>query len=213
MLSGMRLDVLFRESSAMWFLLAASVVGLTFAVERLWYYFKWQRSKRRIDNWLKSVREKIQKGAVSDVLEECKREKHPVARIVEAALENKELSSEDMSTILNSRISRVQIELEENLSILGTLSSIAPLLGLFGTITGIIRSFRDIAITGSGGSTVVAMGVAVALVTTAVGIIIAVPMLVAYNYFVRKVTVETAWLEQIRDEIIVWMNSTRRKLV
>jgi biopolymer transport protein ExbB/TolQ len=96
-----------------------------------------------------------------------------------------------------------QVEMERFLNILGTMSNIAPLLGLFGTVIGIIRAFAAIARTGSGGSAVVAMGVAEALMTTAAGIIVAVIATVFYNIFVRMIRSRIAKLEDAREEFFV----------
>lgn len=209
MLGGIQLLELFKQSSAMWLLFIASIFGVTFILERMWFYMRWKKDKPRIIQWLDNMQRVIQQEGTKNLLEECKTMKHPAVLVVQTAVENIRLASDDLNKLINTRISRIQKRLEANIGILGTLSSIAPLLGLFGTITGIIRSFRDIAITGSGGSTVVAMGVAVALVSTAVGIIVAIPALIAYNYFVGKATDETTWLENIRDEIIVWLHDSK----
>ena len=92
--------------------------------------------------------------------------------------------------------------MERNIGVLGTMSNIAPLLGLFGTVVGIIRAFADIARTGSGGGAVVAMGVSEALMTTAAGIIVAVIATVAFNFFVRRIRTRTAHLEDARESFL-----------
>ncbi len=94
------------------------------------------------------------------------------------------------------------------------MSNIAPLLGLFGTVVGIIRAFADIARTGSGGGAVVAMGVSEALLTTAAGIIVAVIATVAFNFFVRRIRTRTAHLEDARETFFtLWgqVNSQRTR--
>jgi biopolymer transport protein ExbB/TolQ len=79
--------------------------------------------------------------------------------------------------------------LERNLNILGTMAVTAPLVGLLGTVWGIMRAFHDMALVGSAAPTVVAGGIAEALITTAVGLVVAVPSLIAYNHFVRRMNV------------------------
>src|SRR5581483_12268348 len=78
---------------------------------------------------------------------------------------------------------RLQTLLQRRLWIFGTLSFISPLIGLLGTVLGVIRSFRDLAISGSGGPTIVAAGISEALVATAGGIAVAITAAVIYNYF------------------------------
>jgi len=83
------------------------------------------------------------------------------------------------------------------------MSNIAPLLGLFGTVIGIIRAFADIARTGAGGSAVVAMGVSEALLTTAAGIVVAVIATVFFNLFVRRIRTRIIELEDVREEFFL----------
>jgi biopolymer transport protein ExbB len=86
-------------------------------------------------------------------------------------------------------LSQQKLLLERNLNVLGTMAAIAPLIGLLGTVWGIMRAFHDMAATGSAAPTVVAAGVAEALVTTAAGLIVAVPSLILYNHFSGRLNV------------------------
>jgi biopolymer transport protein ExbB/TolQ len=83
-------------------------------------------------------------------------------------------------------LSEQKLLLERNLGILGTMAAVAPLIGLLGTVWGIMRAFQDMARVGSAAPSVVAAGVAEALVTTAAGLIVAVPAIMLYNHFVRR---------------------------
>jgi len=86
-------------------------------------------------------------------------------------------------------MSEQRMALERNLGFLGTMGNTAPLIGLLGTVWGIMRAFHDMARTGSAGPSVVAAGVAEALFTTAAGLLVAVPAVILYNQFVRRVGV------------------------
>jgi biopolymer transport protein ExbB/biopolymer transport protein TolQ len=79
------------------------------------------------------------------------------------------------------------IQLKRGLGFLATIGSIAPFIGLFGTVVGIINAFRSIAATGSGGMSVVSGGIAEALISTALGIFVAIPAVVAFNHFTGKI--------------------------
>jgi len=70
---------------------------------------------------------------------------------------------------------------------LGSIGNVSPFIGLFGTVLGIIRAFHDLAMSSGGGPSVVANGIAEALVATAVGLFVAVPAVIAYNFFVRAI--------------------------
>jgi biopolymer transport protein TolQ len=95
--------------------------------------------------------------------------------------------------VIEERISMALTEqrllFERHLGFLGTMGNTAPLIGLLGTVWGIMRAFHDMAATGSAGPSVVAAGVAEALFTTAAGLLVAVPAVIVYNYFLRKSSV------------------------
>ena len=96
---------------------------------------------------------------------------------------------------------------EKRLGFLATVASNAPYIGLFGTVLGIIRAFKDIAVTGSGGSSVIAMGVSEALLTTAAGIIVAVIATVFFNIFTRKIRVRISEVDEVRSHFWKYVGS------
>src|SRR5262249_16056855 len=91
-----------------------------------------------------------------------------------------------VASALRDSISETLIQLKRGLGFLATIGSTAPFVGLFGTVVGIINAFRSIAATGSGGMSVVSGGIAEALVSTALGIFVAIPAVVAFNHFTGK---------------------------
>ena len=101
-----------------------------------------------------------------------------------------------VTSALRDSISETLIQLKRGLGVLATIGSTAPFVGLFGTVVGIINAFRSIAATGSGGMSVVSGGIAEALVSTALGIFVAIPAVVAYNHFTGKM--ETFHVEMNR---------------
>jgi len=105
-------------------------------------------------------------------------------------------SLELVTSALRDSMSETLIELKRGLGFLATIGSTAPFIGLFGTVVGIINAFRSIAATGSGGMSVVSGGIAEALVSTALGIFVAIPAVVAFNHFTGKI--ETFHVEMNR---------------
>ncbi len=105
-------------------------------------------------------------------------------------------SLELVTSALRDSMSETLIQLKQGLGFLATIGSTAPFIGLFGTVVGIINAFRSIAATGSGGMSVVSGGIAEALVSTALGIFVAIPAVVAFNHFTGKV--ETFHVEMNR---------------
>jgi len=96
-------------------------------------------------------------------------------------------SLELVTSALRDTMSETLIQLKGGLGFLATIGSTAPFIGLFGTVVGIINAFRGIAATGSGGMSVVSGGMAEALVSTALGMFVAIPAVVAYNHFTGKI--------------------------
>jgi len=105
-------------------------------------------------------------------------------------------SLELVTSALRDSMSETLIQLKGGLGFLATIGSTAPFIGLFGTVVGIINAFRSIAATGSGGMSVVSGGIAEALVSTALGIFVAIPAVVAFNHFTGKI--ETFHVEMNR---------------
>jgi biopolymer transport protein ExbB/TolQ len=104
-------------------------------------------------------------------------------------LENAGQSPDAVEEQLAITLSAERLSFERNLGVLGTMGNTTPLIGLLGTVWGIMRAFHDMAATGSAGPSVVAAGVAEALLTTAAGLVVAVPAVIFYNHFARQATV------------------------
>jgi len=204
MLGQMSIVDLFIASPTMVVLLLCSIVTTGFAVERMLYF---KSSSTNVAQFMKGLRERMKSGNVAAAREYCKAGKSAVSRVMTQALNSVGRDHEEVAQRLNTAIEVERVEMERNLSILGTMSNIAPLLGLFGTVIGIIRAFADIARTGSGGSSVVAMGVSEALMTTAAGIVVAVIATVFFNLFVRRIRTRTVELEDAREEFFSIVSS------
>jgi biopolymer transport protein ExbB/biopolymer transport protein TolQ len=146
-------------------------------------------------------------GEVQELIEAA--QKHPnshVARVVAEGIMEYDgvrkaggdpvASLELVSSALRDSMSETLIQLKWGLGFLATIGSTAPFIGLFGTVVGIINAFRSIAVAGSGGMSVVSGGIAEALVSTALGIFVAIPAVVAFNHFTG--TIENFHVEMNR---------------
>jgi len=198
----------FIASPTMLVLLLCSIVTVGYAIERsLYFKTSWLDTGR----FMTELANRLKSGNARSALDYCNQSKGPVARVMGQAVRYMSRSREELVQRVDTAIELEQVEMERNLSVLGTMSNIAPLLGLFGTVIGIIRAFADIARTGSGGGAVVAMGVSEALLTTAAGIIVAVIATIFYNIFVRKIRTRTAKLEDAREEYFgLWSQIKKR---
>jgi biopolymer transport protein ExbB len=176
------MDVL-KESPTLVVLIFCSLLVITFALERWWFYL---RIGLNPNKFMKAIEDYLRRGKLEDALTLCQKKRSPIAAIINTGLENKELNSLLLEeAMFNTRLEKMT-EMERFLGILGTMGNIAPLIGLFGTVIGIMRSFRDLAASGSGGPSVVAAGIAEALITTAMGLIVAVASVLCYNYFMKR---------------------------
>jgi biopolymer transport protein ExbB/TolQ len=124
----------------------------------------------------------------------------PTALALDEGLRLDRLSERQFTEAVGRGISAQVIRFQKRLSLLATIASTAPYVGLFGTVLGILEAFRRIAATGETGAAVVANGISEALITTALGLGVAIPAVIAYNYFNRRVeefslTVENHALE------------------
>ena len=157
------------------------------------------RSASRQSEMFKPVFKKfLHGGQVRDLIEAGRRHQNShVAQVVSAGIieydgvrqsgRDPVASLELVTSALRDSMSETLIELKRGLGFLATIGSTAPFIGLFGTVVGIINAFRSIAATGSGGMSVVSGGIAEALVSTALGIFVAIPSVVAFNHFTGKI--------------------------
>lgn len=207
MLQELSIVQVFMKSFAMWILLIISIVGLTYTIERILYFI---RNRKDVRDFCDRIKKLIAKDEFSEIIDVCRREPSPVSRMVQSGLAEPERGTVIIYELMTNVINREKVHMENNVGVIGTISHISPLVGLLGTVVGIIKSFYSIALTGAGGSEVIAMGVAEALITTAAGICIAVPAVIIYNYFVRKISVTVQSLSIVRDEIITELKIKRQ---
>jgi len=175
-----------RRSPVMIVILGCSVVTLGFAIERLRYY--WSR-RGDVDGQINQAAEKARSGQMKEAAWACSLIKHPAGPVAAAVLQSANLSRDAQEEKMAIALSEQRLLLERNLGVLGTMGNTAPLIGLLGTVWGIMRAFHDMAQTGSAGPSVVAAGVAEALFTTAAGLLVAVPAVMLYNHFIRQMSV------------------------
>jgi len=188
-------DIILRGGVTMWLLIILSIVSIGVMVER-WLYYRSCRVNTQ-DFFLR-FRKGHKKDDMAGLMVLCDETPGPLAallkdgvrRVMERPLKREELEAQ-LTRTARSQI----IQMERNLSVLATIGSISPFIGLFGTVLGVMRAFRDLSTSGGGGATVVASGIAEALVATAAGLIVAIPAVAAYNYFIRVIRRTSSELE------------------
>jgi len=166
-------------------LLACSVLSLAIIIERYIYYRK--RSKVKRVDFMSKISQELEKRNIARALEICKATDTPFSSVVYSGLNLAGHNEMLISNTMDREVSVEMIKLEKYTSIVGTIGSTAVYIGLFGTVLGIIRAFHDISAAGSGGISVVISGISESLACTAMGLCVAVPAVIAYNYFTKKI--------------------------
>ncbi len=181
-----------------WFLLVASVIAVALIIERA---AALRRSKIVPDGLLQTVAAEIKRGAMGDEALRRLEAHSPLGRVFAAGLRNSRNSREVMKEAIEEAGRGVAHELERFLTSLGTIASISPLMGLFGTIVGMIEIFGSA--TGAGNNPqALAHGISVALYNTGFGLIIAIPAMIFYRHFRSAV-----------DSLVIEMEQQAVKLV
>ncbi len=173
-----------------------SIYSLTLSGERWWRY---RTAKKQSLQFALLTTQYLKQDRPQDAIASSKKFKNShLAKVVSAGLlefmveeQNSPLSGYDVIEAARRAIERATLmttaDFKRGLGGLATIGATAPFIGLFGTVVGIINAFRGMAITGSGGLGAVSAGIAEALVTTAVGLFVAIPAVWLYNYFLNQV--------------------------
>ena len=180
-------------------LLLTSVLGLAVVIERAFFL----RRRRILRPEVLGLIDGIQKPDDMDkALQALDRQDGPFLNIVRIALENRQQSKEEIKEAIVDQGRQEARTLERGLAILETVAGIAPLLGLLGTVLGMIKVFRVISEQGLGQTQSLSGGISEALITTVVGLSIAIPALVMYNYFSHRVEDLVLEIEKYSNQLL-----------
>ncbi len=162
-------------------LVILSILSIALIIEKSILYARWVRETRRLWEEMKKSFEGETPSEIENILQH---NTTPITRIIRAGLRYLPEKEAMMEAIEAEKVI-VHMEMEKRLAFLGTLGTNAPFIGLFGTVLGVIHAFKDLAITGSGGGSVMS-GISEALVATGVGLWVAIPAAIFYNIFKKK---------------------------
>lgn len=186
-----------------------SVINIAIIIERIIFF----RRNTADDSGLllENVRDKVLSGRTADAITLCGDGATSIKKVIGKALkvfssrEGKRIETVPLEIALDNALAVEKIRIDRFSWMLGTIGAIGPLVGLFGTVLGIMRSFAEIAMRGNSGQGVVEVasaGIWESLYTTAFGILVAVPALIAYNYFVRRSRSQFEMLENAANDMI-----------
>ena len=186
----------------LWLLLVLSILSVGLILER-WL------SLRQITKRSAQIRRRMQDALQSnnlDELDDIARDRESLeGRAMSYGLRHvKETGTGGLPEIINAFALMERPALERSLNFLATIGSNAPFIGLLGTVLGIMKAFRDLSQNASSGNEAVMLGIAEALVSTAVGLVVAIPAVVAYNYFARQVRGIMQSLDSVREICVAY---------
>ena len=193
----------------LYLLVGLSVLSITLIFERALYY---RTASREIDAFRRRIREAGETGRWDEALRASEALAQTQTGSIDAAVATALLrhtrtgtaksSTNVLAEISRDAMMRTRLGWDRNLSILATIGNNAPFVGLFGTVLGIIKAFHDLSQQAGAGAQTVSSGISEALVATAVGILVAIPAVVAFNLFQRKVRSAVSEAEALKSFLI-----------
>ena len=208
----------------MWVILLASISGLAVIIEKMYTFLS--KEKKLSENEKNQLYKALRTGNREEILKLCKDKTDSISKSVTKIVSNMDINFDELDNshrqviegIISESILEQTTELEKGMSLLGTVVNAAPQLGLLGTVTGMIAAFSALTRNGTSTAKIVAGGISEALYTTAFGLIVAIPALVFYNYFNRRIDVIVAemeraalqFLSRVKDWLLQTFNSNFR---
>ena len=192
-----------------WPLLICSVLALTYIIERAVSLIK-LRPRIKVEQLVSRITEALRNDNIMEAVSICEEAGGPLANIVKAGLlrysqgmiEEKEVRKEDIAEAIDEASILEIPQLEKNLVVLSTIYQVSPLFGLLGTVSGMVSAFTAIALKGTGDPQLLAGGISEALLTTVIGLTIAIPVMIAYQYLLSKVDRHILEIQQVSTEIV-----------
>ena len=169
----------------MWPLLACSVLIIAISIERSWFLQKRLVTPKGLSQQVVNL---VDKGLLTDKQKEEISNLSSLGFLLISCIKYKDLQRDNLESKIEEKAIEVKYVLERNLNMLGTIATISPLLGLLGTVVGMITAFTGLTETSGANPDLLAAGISQALITTAFGLLIAVPGLVLHKFFEQKVT-------------------------
>ncbi len=183
----------------MWWLLTVALVGFVFIIERMWTLNRARVNTRRL---IGTIITTLRNDGVQAASEECQKVRGPIAAILYAGLQKADKGRDQVEKAIATAGTIEMSFLERGLIWVSSVTTIAPLMGFLGTVSGMINAFEAIAASEQVNAKLVASGISEALITTATGLIIAIPATIGYNYFVSTIDRFVIEMEETSAELI-----------
>jgi biopolymer transport protein ExbB len=196
-------DIIQKGGPVMYPILLCSILAFAILIERLYYLYK---AKIDTKDFMNNIEITIKRNRIVEAIKICEKTPGPIAHIVKAGIMKHDRPRQEIREAIEDAGHQEIPRLEKNISLLATIAHIAPLLGLLGTVTGMVRAFQVIQEKSASFNPVspgdLAGGIWEALLTTVAGLIVAIPTVVAYNYLVSRVEEFVLETERSATEVI-----------
>jgi biopolymer transport protein ExbB len=211
-LPGNYLAIIYKGGIIVPMLLSLLMMVITFGIERF-ITISSAQGKGSTQNFIRKIKSLVEANNIDQALGECDKQKGSVANVIRAGLHKFSELSKNTSIEVDKRIQLIQKDIEEttqlempmmqkNLVIIATIASIATLLGLLGTVLGMIKSFAALATAGAPDSVALANGISEALINTALGIGTSAVAIILYNFFTSKIDALTYGIDEAGFSIV-----------
>ena len=178
-------DFIIKGGPVMIPIILGSVIGLAIVIERGWMWWRLRFDTARFSDEMLAL---VRAGRLAEALQRCQNTRHPLARVLAVGLEHADGELTDIERLMQHEGDRAVQQMERHLGGLSSIIAIEPLLGFLGTITGLIHSFRAWEHAGADVTvSTLAAGIYEAMITTAAGLIVAIPLYLANNYFIYRI--------------------------
>ncbi len=204
-------DILHKAGPVIIPIILCSMFGLAVAIEKNWQLYK---AKINTEKFLEEILAATRNLKIKEAIGICDSVKNPISRILRAGILKYDRSKEEIRQAMEDASMYEVPKLEKNLTALATVAHISPLLGLLGTVTGLVRAFQVIQLKSSAFAPInpgeLAGGIWEALITTVAGLMVAIPMFVIYNYLVSKVNGFILEMERSATELANFLSESKK---
>ena len=202
------LQFLIDASFIVWIILSLSIISVAIVMERMVFFFRFRYNKILSEN-IKQILISHQKDKLPKAIHLCNNNR-VFTLFYKNLLSNAHKTTDEIEKIVNNDCQRYIILLERRLTTISTISSISPLLGILGTVVGMIKSFVVLGWENSENG-LLAKGISEALLTTAMGLVVAIPCIVFYNYFSKRIDIISRRFELDLSDFLSLINSSSPK--
>jgi biopolymer transport protein ExbB len=209
-MEGTLWDIFQRGGNCMWFILLCSIVGVAFSIER---FIDLRRNRHLPRDFHKDVVHIVDARGVDAGLKLCLDKQSSISRVLYAALLRHGTSRQEMEAAINDEGTRLMYDLRRNTRVIGIMANLATMFGLLGTCVGLIDCFDKVAVVGTGKTEQLATGVAIALLTTAYGLMVAIPLSYLHFHLRGKADDIVRTVDELAIEAVLTLDRKARQSI